>query len=392
MEAAAARAPEVGSGWPRAFLLLDVLPVVAIVCLGAFLDTGAPDTEQAGIGSALLAAAVAVPLLWRRSYPLVVFCVVVVAVMGAANTIPYPSITGGVLAAYSVAAYGERQWLSLSAVIVVAVIVIVVFPGPLPRLPAFPGGFLLLVTPWLAGNATHLRQRRIDSVTRRNLELEHERSEAERVLGAERARIARELHDVVAHSVGVMVVQAGAARQVLRSKPDRATEALVAVEESGREALDELRHLLGLLTDTSESPLAPQPGLDALPALVERVKGAGLSVSLRIEGDQRRLPPGADLAAYRVVQEALTNALRHSGGASTDVVVAYGPDHLRLTIVDDGRSVPSVPTWPKQQGAGRGLMGMRERVALYGGTFDAGPRAVGGYAVTVRLPMAVARE
>jgi signal transduction histidine kinase len=187
---------------------------------------------------------------------------------------------------------------------------------------------------------------------------------------------------VVAHSVSVMVVQAGAARKVLDEKPEAARESLRAVEATGHEAMAELRRLLGVLgEDGSEAPLAPQPGLENLDVLVSRVREAGLPVELRIEGDTQPLPTGINVAAYRILQEALTNALKYAGGAPTEVVVRYMPAAIELEVVDEG--VVATPS----DGVGRGLVGMRERVALFDGTIEAGKRPERGYAVRARLPL-----
>ncbi len=189
---------------------------------------------------------------------------------------------------------------------------------------------------------------------------------------------------MVAHSVGVMVVQAGAARHILSKSPQQADEALRAVESSGREAMAELRHLLGLLNqDDDQVALAPQPGLDQLDSLVRRVGEAGLPVTLHVEGRTRPLPPGLDLAAYRVVQEALTNALKYAGLARTDVILDYREDELKIEVLDDGPGRSAAAG----TGAGHGLVGMRERLALYGGTLEAGPRLERGYAVRAWLPL-----
>jgi len=202
-------------------------------------------------------------------------------------------------------------------------------------------------------------------------------------LADERQRIARELHDVVAHSVSVMVVQTGAARTLLTRAPDQAAEALLAVERSGREALGELRALLGLLTQADAEPaLAPQPGLGQLDRLVERVGEAGLPIELHVDGTPRALPPGLDLTAYRILQEALTNALKYAGGARTTVTVEFGERELRLEVLDAGVQKPN-----GQAGAGRGLLGMHERVAVYGGHLETGQRPEGGFAVRARLPL-----
>jgi signal transduction histidine kinase len=242
------------------------------------------------------------------------------------------------------------------------------------------GGFGL----WLAGSAVHDRQLRADMLEERTIRLERERELSMRVaLADERQRIARELHDVVAHSVSVMVVQTGAARTLLTRQPAQAAAALLAVERSGREALGELRNLLGLLTDADAEPaLAPQPGLGQLDRLIERVGQAGLPIELRVEGTQRELPPGLDLTAYRIVQEALTNALKYAGGARTQVHIEFGEHELKLAVLDAGTRPPNGAI-----GAGRGLLGMQQRVALYGGQLETGQRAEGGFEVRARLPL-----
>jgi signal transduction histidine kinase len=198
----------------------------------------------------------------------------------------------------------------------------------------------------------------------------------------ERARIARELHDVIAHNVSMMVVQAGAERRVLREEQAPTREVLETVEQIGRGALTEMRRLVGMLRSDADESLAPQPGLDDLTALVSQVREAGLPVELRVVGEPRELPAGIELSAYRIVQEALTNALKHAGEARAEVHVRYGPDSLELEIVDDGTTAAA-----ERPSGGHGLVGMRERVALYGGRLDAGRRSGGGFAVRVLLPI-----
>jgi signal transduction histidine kinase len=216
-----------------------------------------------------------------------------------------------------------------------------------------------------------------------------EMAERERELAAreavveERARIARELHDVIAHNVSMMVVQAGAERRVLDSGNGSTREVLQTIEQIGRAALTEMRRLVGMLRSDGEDPLAPQPGLDAVATLVGQVREAGLPVELTVEGERRDLPAGIELSAYRIVQEALTNALKHAGDAHAEVSIRYGADSLELEILDDGRSGAN-----GRPGGGHGLVGMRERVALYGGRFDASRRPGGGFAVRAKLPIA----
>jgi signal transduction histidine kinase len=197
----------------------------------------------------------------------------------------------------------------------------------------------------------------------------------------ERARIARELHDAIAHNVSMMVVQAGAERRVV-PEDGSTREVLTTIEQIGRGALTEMRRLVGMLRSDEGDPLAPQPGLRDLPTLTTQVREAGLPVDLSVEGEPRELPVGLELSAYRIVQEALTNALKHAGEARASVRVVYGADSLELEISDDGAGTSS----PIASG-GHGLVGMRERVALYGGRFEAARGAAGGFAVRVALPI-----
>jgi signal transduction histidine kinase len=208
---------------------------------------------------------------------------------------------------------------------------------------------------------------------------------ADQAVTEERARIARELHDLVAHNVSVMVVQAGAERHALSDDQASTREVLTSIEQTGRQALTEARRLLGMLRRNGDhADLAPQPTIAHIDALVEQVQRAGLSVTLAIEGEQISLPAGVDLCAYRIVQEALTNALKHAGPARAEVRLRYTPPGLDIEIRDNGRGLVD----PNRDGAGHGLIGMRERVALYGGTLDAGPRQDGGYEIRAHLPIA----
>ncbi len=239
------------------------------------------------------------------------------------------------------------------------------------------------------------------AVEERGWLLERERESAARnAVDAERARIARELHDIVSHNVSVMVVQAGAARRVLDTSAGQATDALLAVENAGRDTMTELRHMLGLLAPSADGdeddPLAPQPGLDRLGSLVDRICFAGLPVEVRISGEPRPLPSGVDLTAYRIVQEALTNALKHGDGRQAEVVVRYAEHHLRVEVLNTGPSVLSGAEPPAASaasaastadGPGRGLLGLRERVAVLGGDLDARRRLGGGFRVRAKIPL-----
>jgi len=304
-----------------------------------------------------------------------------------------------IFAAYSAVAYSKYRQMALLSVTVAAIIVTAAFADTAPPLPArFTAFLVLLPTVAVAVAMRTWRQRAGDSAARlRQAEAEHE-AETRRAVDAERARIAGELHDVVTHNVSVMVVQAGAARRVLGSSPEQAPEAqtaieaqiaieaLLAVEASGRTAMGELRHLLGLLAPSGgdDAALVPQPDVGQVRSLVERVRLAGLSVELTITG-ARALPPGVDLAAYRVVQEGLTNVIKHADQARTVVRIEYRPRELRIDVADDGVAVFDVGR--AQPGGGRGLIGLRERLAIYGGELDAGPRPGGGWRVQARIPL-----
>jgi signal transduction histidine kinase len=342
----------------------------------------------------LLAVATVAPLAWRRRRP-----IAVAAVQAAAATATVP-LSGhlefsGVLVVslligpYSAGAYASRRAWSLAVVLA---------GGIAPELmhglswwlrSGVPGvGTVLPLTAWLIGHSARAYRRQLADLRERARRLERERDATARAAVAEeRARIARELHDVVAHGVSVMVVQSEAARRLLRRRPDQAEAALRTVSATGAEALIELRHVLGLLAgEGGELELEPTPRLDDLDALVERVRSAGLVVELHLDGEPRALPRGLDLAAYRIVQEALTNVLKHAGTSRAEVRLRYADDSLSIDVTDAGRSPVVTPA----EGAGRGLVGMRERVAAYGGELEAGPRSEGGYAVRARLPLELA--
>ena len=236
--------------------------------------------------------------------------------------------------------------------------------GPVSLSNALQFGVITLVVMLLVRRVVGDRERRAQLAER-----ERDLAAREAVV-EERARIARELHDVIAHNVSMMVVQAGAERRVLDDEQASTREVLETIEQIGRGALTEMRRLVGMLRSDARDPLAPQPGLDDVPTLVRQVREAGLPVELHVDGERRELPVGIELSAYRIVQEALTNALKHAGDAHAAVHVRYGADSLELEIVDDGAGAPAAVS-----SGGHGLVGMRERVALYGGRLDAGRRA-----------------
>ena len=331
-------------------------------------------------------------LLWRRRAPVAVLfiCVAMLGIQANFfNPTSQPPLTTFVLLLvvfYSVAAHGEGLRADVGAAVAYAAEILAI---DVPRFLAGenPGdiipAWVFIIVFWFIGKT--IRQRRLQAVELedRASQLELEREEKARVAVAdERSRISRELHDIIAHSVSVMVVQAQAAERLLEGEQRESRQALRSVETTGRQALAEMRRLLGILRRTdAELALAPQPSLKHLDALVEQAREAGLPVELRVEGDAGSLPPGVDLTAYRIVQEALTNVRKHAGGAHASVVVRRRDDGIELEITDDG------PGSDKNDGTGQGLIGMRERVALYGGVFESGKREDGGYLVRARLPL-----
>ncbi|WP_260729572.1 sensor histidine kinase [Dactylosporangium roseum] len=252
---------------------------------------------------------------------------------------------------------------------------------------------------WLGVALVRARRRHDRALEQRGWLLERERESAARTaVDAERARIARELHDIVSHNVSLMIVQASAAREVLASMPEEAVTALAAVERAGRDTMTELRHLLGLLAppadggDDDRTDLAPQPSLSRLSPLIDRISFAGLPTDVRISGEPRPLPTGIDVTAYRIVQEALTNALKHSPGGKAEVTIRYAERSLRIEVLNTGPSVLTGDGTGERAargggGAGRGLLGLRQRVNVYGGDLDARRRLGGGYRVRARIPV-----
>jgi signal transduction histidine kinase len=328
----------------------------------------------------VLAALTALPLATRRRYPLTSFWVIAIAI-AAVFRLPGVELTwtliAAVLAAYSAPAYSRYRNLALVSVFGAAILVIANPGGELPNLPSGVVTFLLLTSVALGANVIHAWRQRAQT-------LQREQAAATRLaLEQERARLARELHDVVGHNVSVMVVQAGAARKVLDTAPDQAREALLAVEAGGRAAMTELRQVIGLLApDVDDADLAPQPGLAQLPVLADRIRETGVPVTLTVTGTVDGLPAGVDLAAYRVVQEALTNTVKHAAGAAVTIAVRRTPDELRVEVTDTGGLAVAAGT-----SGGRGLTGLRDRLATYGGTLTTSRRPTGGFRVVAVTPL-----
>ena len=287
--------------------------------------------------------------------------------------------------AYSVAVYNEVRpaRIGLAVCLATSFAGVVLSPGS-KTIDNYLMITLILGGAWGLGRMLRRRLMEAVALERRALQAEREREDAARAaVTEERGRIARELHDIVAHGLSLMIVQAAAAEQVLRREPEAAGPPLAAIQSTGREALADMQRLLGILR-VDEADRTPQPSLTQVDRLVAQLAEAGLPVQMRVEGDVRALPAGLDVCGYRVVQEALTNSLKHGQPSTASVVVRYGADDLELEILDNGGGAKTTTGLP---GAGRGLVGMRERVALYGGLLEAGRRPEGGYAVRARLPL-----
>jgi signal transduction histidine kinase len=339
-----------------------------------------------------VAVGISVPLLWRRSHPAVTLWIVLVSgAVGAALVAPrqagFEPFVALVVAYYSLGANADRRTstLNVTGTLLVSAVggVITVAAGEEKMGNTLP---ILVWTfaAWLIGRIIRSWRSRAAELEQLNQLLEDQwEVQAQAAVAVERGRIARELHDVIAHNISMIVVQAGAAARVLEGDQPEVTKALAAIEATGRQTVDEMRGLLGVLRRTDDGlALAPQPGLDDLGALVTQVHEAGLDVELKIEGPPVALPAGIDLSAYRVVQEALTNSLKHAKGAQARVTVRYSKTAVEIEIHDDGQTGAN----GNGTGGGHGLIGMRERVALWGGALTAG-RGDTGWTVNARLPI-----
>jgi signal transduction histidine kinase len=346
------------------------------------------------LANAAVLAIVFVPLLWRRSKPVAAFAVVVVAAalhvkiehqawVVAADEGLMQVWFALLVAFYSLAANANPRSAAVAGLAGGAGLVINDLPQLLTGVTTLdhtlPAWFILGGS-WGLGYALRGRQMQVQALADHNARLERER-EVERIaaVAAERVRIARELHDVVAHSLSVMVVQAQAAERVLEGEQPSTREALAAIDATGREALVEMRRLVGMLRDDA-GDTTPQPGLGQLDALLDQVREAGLPVELTVVGAPRPLPAGVDLAAYRIVQEGLTNVLKHAGPAHARLTLRYAKHEMELEVVDDGRGPVNGAV------GGHGLAGMRERVTVFGGTLESGPVNGRGFRVRARLP------
>jgi signal transduction histidine kinase len=381
-----------GAMWTRrlGLPLLDVglavgLLVLKLVTLATALQPGG------GLGSYVLAPFWTLPLAWRRRFPLAVAVVIAsadvveVATTGFHNSIVF--LAAFLLVPYSLATHARsaaRMATGLAALIAAGGVSQAAQPAPHSLggwTSTIAGDAALIFVPFLVGLAQRQQRLRAEALEQLARQLEREREERARTAVAEeRTRIARELHDELAHAMSVIAVQADAAEGALVRDPALVERPLLAIRETAREALADMRRVLGGLRSDEQPELAPDPGLSRVGALLEQTRAAGLEVELRTEGVPTPLPPALDIAAYRVLQEGLTNVRKHAAAHRVEVVIRYGRDSIDVEVCDDGSGSVS------GDGTGRGLAGMRERVALLGGQFVAGPRSV-GFALRVTLPL-----
>lgn len=378
--------------WPRS---LDTVLVVATFVLEVVGIVGRAVNESGDFSLAmlgdvpaatyLLLAASSIALLWRRTWPLIVLAATLTAsvVWDVIGLEDGPSLAIFV-SLYGVGRYIEEDRTSFVAVAAALILVFVddlLLEGETASVVALSLG--LVFAAWYLGRRIKGRREYLALIEERAEYLERERvAEAQRAVDEERTRIARELHDLVAHRVSMITVQAGAAQTVAVSDPERAIRAMEAVEEAGREALVELRQVLGVLrADGDRENRVPIHGLADVPDLVAEMRSAGLDVSLSNVDTPSHLPAGVDLASYRIVQEALTNVLKHGGSSPTaEVRISNTDQMLTIEVADRGSGVSTLP------GSGQGLVGMRERAVLLGGSFESGPRPDGGFKIVARLP------
>jgi signal transduction histidine kinase len=343
------------------------------------------------------------PLTLRRRYPFVVFAVIGVSaiVYDLLSIPPDPNtaIFALLLAIYSVCAYARRPLALAAAAITGAAFVGLNLPGIADQedFASLANQILLLGGAWVVGQNTRYRRRQAELLHERAARIEREQLARERMAALEeRTRLAREIHDVLAHSVSVIAVQAGAARSVAERRPERAREALGAIEEVSKQTMTELRRTIGALRGPVDDPaMRPAPGLKDLDELVEQVRGTGVDVDASFIGERRELPASVDLSAYRILQEALTNAIKHAGPTTARLQIGYEPGWLELVISDDGPTTrrhpgPDVGGNGSSDG-GQGLIGIRERVSILGGFFEAGPKDH-GFEVRARLPIDARNE
>ena len=381
-----------------------LLSALALVILWYRWEYTQPVHPALAVG---LTLAVILPLILRRRFPLIVL-LVITALLNYYRLLDIPEGTATayalLLALFGAGAYGSQRWRTWARGISVASIAVCLTYLLFIRLPTDTSLFsyeenqvlgwiatillnlFLFGAAWWGGDIFRKLREREQELKEQTVQLEIERDEnARRAVLDERVRIARELHDVVAHHVSVMGVQAGAARKIMNKKPDKVYEVLSLIESSSRQAVAEMHRLLGFLRQEKQSDEpAPQPSLKQLNMLIADMQETGISVEVNIKGDGQELPPSIDVSAYRIIQESLTNVLKHAGAAKATVTIQYGDEALELEIADNGKGVAPAEL---QKLKGRGLIGMQERVKLHSGEFEAGNIPNGGFFIRVKLPL-----
>jgi signal transduction histidine kinase len=334
------------------------------------------------------------PILTHRRFPRasVAVCLSAIAIYAAGRYVAYPGFAIFVLT-FDIALHSEERVSvpTLFASGVVIGVAVDLQPAKVAVLATYVASEIFVGGAWLIGWNLRRRRARWAELQARTERLEREREEeARKAVAEERLRIARELHDVIAHSMSVIAVQSAVGNHVIDTQPAQARQALAAIEATSRSALTEMRRLLGVLRQAGEprGSLTPAPGLADLASLVTQVQDAGLRVWINVEGQRESVPPGIDLSAYRVVQEALTNVIKHAGAAAATVTIRYRNDSVTVEIANQGPAAPGVHVPPPRTGSGHGIIGMRERVAVFGGEFAAGPGPDGGFRVRACFPIA----
>jgi signal transduction histidine kinase len=372
--------------------------VIVLLVLAGMVDTvlrlGSASSPDTSLWFALPAmGALAIVIVARRRFPFAgpTAYWVLAAAIAFVDPILLPAAEAffavGLAAAFLLGSVRDtrKSGIGLAVILVSTVILVAQIPGhTTAELVFIPLDFAVC---WFAGFMLRGTAEQVDAAEARAALAEQEReADALRAVVEERTRIARELHDIVGHSLSVMTVQASGVRRLLHSEQAEEREALLAVERTGREALAEMRRVVGALRDPEEGPaLAPQPTLSRVDTLVTHAREAGLPVDLRIEGEPAPLPAGVDLTAYRLIQEGLPNTIKHASASHADVRVRYDGDHVEVEVCDDGRGPDRADA--ASNGGGHGLVGMRERVSIYGGELEAGPRTEGGFRLRARLPV-----
>jgi signal transduction histidine kinase len=368
-----------------------VVVLVALMILEATARIRLPSQHPYDLVSFALIAGMSVPYLGHRRFPMTMLVIELAAVLGYSflHYTAFPGLNAFAML-FGIALHSDRRrsLIAFVATLTVMMVALAAQPDDVTNISTWISNVLCIIVAWLLGDNWRLRRSRWVGLQERNAFLEREQADqAHKILVAERLRIARELHDSVAHSMSVIAVQAGMGHHVIDTQPAESKRALAAIEATSRDALIEMRRLLGVLRQEGEetAALVPAPGIGDLPALVTQAHSAGVEVQVEQRGMPRELPASIDLSAYRIVQEALTNTIRH-GGQHADVLLDFSDTELRIQVNDRGLDAGALPP-DAAPGSGHGLIGMRERVAVFGGRLTAGPGPSGGYDVQATLPL-----